>query len=442
VVLDPLAAKSLTRDVAGDCMLMNNDALVRKVIWKIVPLLALIYLLSFLDRVNIGFAALTMNADLHLTANEYGRAAGLFFGGYILFAVPANLAMHRWGAKLWISTITIVWGLVSLSSAFVSTPTEFYVVRFLLGSAESGFLPAVMLYFTYWFPPKVRGRIVASFFSAAPLSNVVGAPVSGWLLNHSIMGLKGWQSMFLLEALPTVAFGIVAGLWLSDGPQTAKWLSATERNDLRRVLDENRQTQLPHSSASGFKLAVWILGLQYFLLVVGLYGFGFWAPLIFQSVGHLSAQTIGLFVAIPYLAAALCMYVWSRHSDRHGERFIHLSVAAFLAAAGFLIAGFSTSLPVVVLGFVLATCGIYSACAVFWTLPSALVQGAAAASAIGFVNSLGNIAGYVGPAMMGELRTSTGGYSMGINVMAISLLLAAALAIGLRWTSKPVITGG
>src|ERR1700735_1578752 len=322
----------------------EKSRVINKAAWRLVPFLALLYFVSFLDRVNIGFAALTMNADVRLSASAFGLGAGIFFVGYILFTVPANMMLERIGAARWMAAITVVWGIVSLSNAFVRTPTEFYVTRFLLGVAESGFFPGVMLYLTFWFPDGARGRILGNFFLAVPLSNVLGAPVSSWLLDHSAFGLKGWQTMFLLEALPAIGLGIVAFFWLTDKPIKAIWLSPREREVLLSAITEGRRVHMSGGPLQGLRIPyMWGVGILYFLIVVGLYGFGFWVPQILSSIGHLSHLQIGWATAIPYAASIACLFLWGRHSDRTQERSWHIAIPALLSAIGFLFAGYAST---------------------------------------------------------------------------------------------------
>ena len=426
----------------------EKSLVISKAAWRLVPFLALLYFVSFLDRVNIGFAALTMNADVGLSASAFGLGAGIFFVGYILFTVPANMMLERIGAARWMAAITVVWGVVSLSNAFVRTPTEFYVTRFLLGAAESGFFPGVMLYLTFWFPDGARGRILGNFFLAVPLSNVLGAPVSSWLLDHSAFGLKGWQTMFLLEALPAIGLGIVAFFWLTDRPIKAAWLSPREREVLLGAITEGSNVQVSKRLLDGLLIPyMWGVGILYFLIVVGLYGFGFWVPQILSSIGHLSHLQIGWATAIPYAVSMACLFLWGRHSDRTRERSWHIAIPALVSAVGFLLAGYASSPVFAVVGFTLAAVGIYAACPILWTLPTVAASGAALASGIALVNSVGNIAGYVGPMMMGWLKDRTGGYAAGIHVMAASMVAAAVMALALRTrrqgagaaTSEPIV---
>lgn len=416
----------------ADHMSAEEGKAIRKAAVRLVPFLALLYFISFLDRVNVGFAALTMNADIGLSASAFGLGAGIFFVGYLLFTIPGNLVLERIGASRWIAIIMVVWGILSACMAFVQTPMQFYVLRFLLGAAESGFLPGVILYLTYWFPNEVRGRIIGNFFAAVPLSNVFGAPLSTWLLGHSIFGLKGWQTMFVVEGLPAVVLGVVTYFWLADGPAKAKWLTEREKSALAAALARGRSSTAPVSLRDGvMNPLVWRFGLIYFLIVMGLYGFGFFAPQMLKALGNLTNTEVGWAVALPYAAAAAVMYIWGRHSDATGERIWHVALPAFLGAIGFLAAGYAGSLPLALFAFTLGAIGIYAACPVFWTLPSAALTGTAAAGGIALVNSIGNVAGYVGPFVMGSLKDSTGGYGAGLVVLAASMGLAGLVVLSL-----------
>lgn len=401
---------------------------------RLIPLLAALYFVSFLDRVNIGFAALTMNADLGLSASAFGLGAGIFFVGYTLFTVPANMMLQRLGASRWLALISIVWGVISAATAFVTTPIEFYAVRFILGVTEAGFLPGVILYLTYWFPKQMRGRIIGNFFVAVPLANVLGAPLSGWLLTQSAFGFRGWQVMFIVEALPAIVLGIITLFWLTDRPGSAKWLAEGERRAIETLVDDADQAAgHPAKLRDGLlNPIVWRLGILYFLIVIGLYGFGFWSPQILRSLGDLNTQQTGWIVAIPNLVAAIGLVLWSRRSDRAGERIWHVAIPVFLSGVGFLVAGEATSLTGATLAFAMATVGIYAACPIIWTLPPLVLRSSAAAAGIALVNSLGNVGGYAGPMIMGYLKESTGGYAVGLAVLAASMTFAGFLALSLR----------
>jgi ACS family tartrate transporter-like MFS transporter len=402
----------------------------RKVALRLIPFLGLLYFVSFLDRVNVGFAALTMNADLGLSASAFGLGAGIFFIGYFLFEIPSNLILQRVGARRWIARIMLTWGVISMGMAFVTGPASFLTMRFLLGVAEAGFFPGIILYLTYWFPASARGRIIGAFMIAIPLSNVVGAPLSTMLLDVMLFGLSGWQTMFLVEGLPAVLLGVVVAVWLPDGPADARWLTPEEKQTLQRLIDAEQPARgvarLRDAVTSGH---VWLFAAIYFGLVTGLYGLGFWAPQIVRALGTLSNREVGLLTAIPYLVAAVVMVFWGRHSDARGERVWHVAVAALLGAGGFLVSAYVDD-PVVSLAALTAgAVGIYSAVPVFWTMPTAMLSGTAAAAGIALINSIGNLAGYVAPFAVGRLRDATGSYSAGLLVLATGMLLAAVLTV-------------
>lgn len=409
-----------------------------KVAWRLIPFMALLYFVAFLDRVNIGFAALTMNADLGLTAQMFGFASGIFFIGYVLFEVPSNIIMERVGARLWIARIMITWGLLSAGTAFVSTPTALYVLRFLLGVAEAGFFPGMILYLTYWFPATWRARILSAFMVALPVSNVIGGPVSTAMLSLDAYGLRGWQWMFLIEGIPAVLCGVAVLAFLRDGPAKAAWLTDEERNCLQSALAAERTA---HRSASHSSLAalreprVWFFGLIYFGMLVGMYGFGFWLPQIVKGLGNLSNFEVGLATALPYAAAALTMFLWGRHSDRTGERTWHIALPAFVGAAGLVLSGYLGGSPVLALGaLTLGAMGCYAALPVFWTLPTSMLAAGAAAAGIALVNSIGNTGGFLGPTLVGYVTEASGSYAAALWTLAAFVAVSgfAVLAIAPR----------
>lgn len=412
-------------------------ATLRKIERRIVPFLCLLYFVSFLDRVNIGFAALTMNDALGLSPSMFGIGAGIFFLGYVLFEVPSNVMLARVGARRWIARIMITWGLVSAAFAFVQGPISFYVLRFLLGVAEAGFFPGIVWYLTLWIPAAHRGRVLSLFLLALPISNVVGAPLSTSLLQIDALGLAGWQWMFLLEGLPAVLLGIVVWRWLLDGPDDARWLEPRERAWLARELAAEH-AQLAHGGRHrpGAALRdprVWMLGAVYFCVVVGLYALGFWLPQIVKSLSSLTNAQIGWLAVVPYATAALAMIAWGRHSDRTGERRWHVILPALVAAAGFAASALPGLPPAASLAALTAAgIGIYCAIAVFWTLPPMILSGTAAAAGIALVNSVGNVGGFVGPTLLGQAKQATGGYSLGFALLAGLLALGALLVAGSR----------
>jgi len=401
----------------------------RKISRRLVPFLILLYLVAFLDRVNISFAALTMNRDLGIGDSLFGLAAGMFFLGYFFFEVPSNLMLLRVGARRWIMLLMMVWGIVSVSTAFVPGPPLYIVLRFLLGSAEAGFYPGVILYLTFWLPASVRTSIMALFVTAIPLSNIVGAPLSARILflNH-IAGLKGWQWLFLLEGSPAILLGLCVLFLLPDKPDCVSWLTPEEK---RAVAHDLGAAAPPHASNAHSILdaftaqpIVYGWSLAYFFLMLGLYGLGFWIPTVLASRG-IALTHLGWLTALPYLAAIVGMILWSRHSDRHSERRLHLTAAFLSAALGFLIAAFAPDATIAILGFAVAAVGILSAMPVFWSTSTLALAGPMVAAHIAVINSIGNLGGFCGPVLMGWLRQVTHTYVAGLSAIAVCLVLGA-----------------
>jgi D-galactonate transporter len=410
----------------------------RRIGWRIIPFLIVCYFIAYLDRVNIGFAQLQMKGDLGFSDAVYGLGAGIFFLGYFLFEVPSNLILHRVGARVWIARIMITWGLISALTLFVTTPMQFYVMRFLLGVAEAGFFPGIILYLTYWYPAARRSQMTAWFMSAVPLSGLVGAPVSGWILHHfhGQHGWAGWQWLFLLEGLPAVLLGLITLVVLDNGIAHAKWLSADEKAALQRALDSEAQTKPAHSALQGMaQPRVWLMGLIYFSVVIGLYGLSFWLPLLIKSTGVTDPLTIGWLVALPYGVSVVAMILVGRSSDRHHERRWHVAVPALLGAAGLVLSTFWTSDTVLaVAALTLATAGIMVVLPLFWALPNAFLAGSAAAAGIALINALGNLAGFFGPSIIGWVKQATHSTNGGILLLAAFMVLCAVLVL---LTPKP-----
>jgi len=407
---------------------VEERAVVRKAMWRLLPFLVLAYFIAYLDRVNVGFAALTMNADLAITATAYGHGAGIFFIAYFLFEVPSNFALKRFGARVWIARIMITWGIISVGMAFITGPTSFYVMRFLLGVAEAGFFPGMILYLTFWFPNSVRAGILGLFIIANPASTIVGAPLSTSLMELSLFGLKGWQTMFILEGIPAILMGISALYVLYDSPAKARWLSEREREVLENAVrrDEARSTHRSLRDGLASPLVLWF-SLLYATLMMGVYGFGLWAPQIIKELGSLTNQQVGLVLIIPYACATVAMVLWGRHSDRTGERTWHLALPAAVGTVGFLMGSFAESFYVAVIGYTLGAIGIYGCLPLFWSLPTAFLGGTAAAGGIALINSIGNLSGYLGPSVIGKLKDVTQSYTAGMIVIAASLALASVL---------------
>ncbi len=411
------------------------DAILAKAAWRLIPFMCLMYVASFLDRVNVGFAILTMKQDLGFSPEVFGLGAGIFFWGYFLFEIPSNLMLEKFGARLWMCRIMVTWGLISMATAFVQGPTSFYILRFLLGLAEAGLYPGMILYMTYWFPQATRARFIALFLAAVPAASVIGAPISGWLLGFDGI-LHGWQWMLLLEGLPSLVFGI-AVLWLlPDRPATAKWLSADEKRILETRLADERRGDTGKHTMSGFwemltDKRIWIFIIPDFSIVIGLYGMGLWMPQMIKDLGFSNLET-GFLVALPYVVSMVGMVLLGLSSDRTGDRVWHVAGAAFAGALGLAGAGLSTNPLMIMISFCVAAFGIYGALAVFWTLPTAILRGMAAAGGLALLNSFSNLGGFFGPTLMGQLKQSTGTYTTGMLVLAAMLTLAgvATLVIG------------
>jgi MFS transporter, ACS family, tartrate transporter len=414
----------------------------RKVALRLIPLLCVLYFFAFLDRVNVSFAALTMNADLGLSAAVFGMGSGIFFLGYVLFEVPSNVMLERFGARIWIARIMLSWGLLSGAMAFIQGTTSFYVVRFLLGAAEAGFFPGIIYYLTCWFPMRQRARIIATFMLALPLSSVIGAPISTSLLDLDWLGLQGWQWMFLLEAIPTIILGLAVLRLLTDRPADAKWLTSAEREWLARALESEHTTSHQHASSLRAALVlprVWQLGIVYFGILVGLYGFGFWLPQILASLSTLSNVQVGLATMIPYALACISIVLVGRSSDVTGERPLHVAVPALLGAIALIGSGLSINPLLSFIALSVAAVGIYSGLPAFWAFASQGLQGVAAAGAIALINSIGNLGGFLGPAAIGFVKQRTGTYTASLVLIAACLVVTALLVMWMRTRSAPMV---
>ncbi len=413
----------------------TEAAVLRKVAWRLLPFMGLLYFACYLDRVNVGFAALTMNADLGISEAAYGLGSGIFFIGYFLFEIPSNLILEKVGARRWIARIMITWGLLSGAMALVQGPVSFYVVRFLLGVAEAGFFPGMILYLTYWFPWTQRAKIVAAFMMAIPLSSAIGAPISTAILGTSLFGMRGWQTMFVVEALPAVILGIVVLFRMTDRPAVAGWLTDAEKATLHTALDRDAP-KAAHGHLEGMSQAlsnpqVWRFALVYFGVIMGNYGLGFWMPQIVKGLGGLTNLQTGWLTAAPYLLAAIAMALWGRHADRTQERVWHFVIPAAIAAGAFLTAGLNPDPVVRFAGLAIATIGVSCAAPMMWSFPTRFLTASAAAAGIALINSIGNLAGYVGPSVMGFMKEATGQFGAGLLALAASVAFAAVLAIEL-----------
>ena len=407
---------------------------IRRIRRRLIPFLALLYFIAYLDRVNVGFAALQMNAALGLSPLEYGRGAGIFFLGYFLFEVPSNLALARVGARIWIARIAIVWGFVSMAMMFATGPRSFNALRFLLGAAEAGFFPGIVLYFTYWFPTRERARAMAQFSTASMAAGIVGAPLSGALLSlGGAAGLDGWQWLFLVEGVPAVVLGVVALFYLDDGPGRARWLPDDERQWLVDAIRAERSspegTPAQTIRAGLLTPGVWRFAFVLFLIVTSGYGFSFFLPQIVKRLSGASDLAVGLWTAVPFTVAAIGMITVAAHSDRTGERRRHVAACAALAATGLAASSFSGSAIVSLALLAAAAVGLYSATPPFWSLPTAFLRGDGAAAGIGLINSVGNLGGFVGPYVMGWMQGLSGDFRVGLRVLAASALFSGALVL-------------
>ncbi len=408
---------------------MSETAVFSKCAWRLIPFMGLLYVANFLDRVNVSFAALTMNHDIGLSAEAYGLGAGMFFIGYFIFEVPSNVIMEKVGARLWMFRIMLTWGIVSMATAFVTGPVSFFVLRFLLGACEAGFFPGMILYLTYWFPAATRGRFNGMFLSAIMVANIVGSPISGFILHvmGGAAGLKGWQWLFLLEGLPSCVLAFVTLFRLPSKPSDAKWLSAEEKQMIATALarDDVVHTGLRQGLSD---VRIWLLALADFGIILAVYGIGLWLPQIVQALGFNDLET-GFVVAMPYVATMIAMIVWSRLSDARGERIWHVVQPALLAAASLVAAAFLGANLWTVIALTLTTMGIYAALVVFWTLPQSFLGGTAAAGAIALVNSIANLGGFLGPTIVGYLKQTTGGYAAPMGLFAAGLVMTAIVIL-------------
>ncbi|NLP61796.1 MFS transporter [Paraburkholderia sacchari] len=410
-----------------------EEATYRKVAWRLIPLLMLCYVVAYLDRVNVGFAKLQMSTALNLSDAVYGFGAGIFFIGYFLFEVPSNVILHRVGARVWIARIMVTWGLVSIFTMFVTTPTMFYVMRFLLGVCEAGFFPGIILYLTYWYPAHRRGRMTSWFMTAVALSGVIGGPVSGWILKsfNGVNGWQGWQWLFLLEGLPSVIVGVLVFFVLDDRISEAKWLTTEERALLERNIaaEDATKEDLPLAKVL-MSARVLVMGLTYFSFVMGLYGVSFWLPTIIKATGVKDALMIGLLSAIPFAAAVVGMVLAAKSADRMRERRWHIAIPAAIGAIGLVLSvtwAHDTTLAMTAL--TIATIGILTTLPLFWSLPTAWLAGAGAAAGIALINSIGNLAGFLSPYAVGWLKQVTSANDSGMYMLAAFMILGGLLAL-------------
>jgi MFS family permease len=406
---------------------------VRKAALRFVPLLTIAYLFNYLDRTSLGFAALTMNKQLGLSASQFGLAAGIFFLGYSLFEIPSNLLLYRFGARRWLARIMISWGIVSTAMVFVVGPNSFYALRLLLGIAEAGFFPGVTFFLAAWFPVQFRTRMLAWFLIGIPVSSLVGGPICGGLLQmEGIWGLAGWQWLFIGVSLPCIPLGLLTLRLLADRPETATWLTPDERDALDHTLSSEVRERSPASWLAALRdTRVLILAAIQFGFTLASYGIGIFLPLILKEY-HLSNWAIGWISAIPYLFASAGMILWARYVDQKGRRIVNLAIACLLGGAGLVAPIVSGSLAIGLMGFSAALVGVTAARAIFWTIPTRFLTGVAAAGGLAFINSIGTVGGFVGPFMMGWLREFSGSYVVGLTAVAVIMIAATVASMSLK----------
>lgn len=407
---------------------------IQKVRWRLIPFLFILYIVAYLDRVNVGFAAIDMNRDLGFSAAVYGMGSGLFFLTYTLLEVPSNLLLARLGARVWIARIMFTWGLASTAMIFVTGPTSFYGLRLLLGAAEAGFFPGLIFYLTHWFPARERARAVALFMTATAMAGVIGAPLSSALLQlDGAFGLRGWQWLFLIEGVPAILLAPVVLTWLTEKPADATWLQPAEREWLtREMAAEQAHSAHAHVTVKDALLSprLWIVSVPYLCIVIAFYGVSFWLPQMVQATSGLGSSMVVLLSAIPYVAATAGLVIAGASSDRTGERRWHVAIPCLIGAAGFVLTVMAPqTLAISLTTLSIAAFGIWGTLGPFWTLPTAFLRGTAAAGGIALVNSVGNVGGFVGPFLVGWVRESTGQFGAGLLMLAAFLIAGAVVVL-------------
>lgn len=426
----PIALNSTSRDSA-------EQSACRKAAWRLIPLLAFAYFINYLDRTNVGFAALTMNRDLGLSASAFGLAAGIFYVGYCLFEVPSNLALYRYGARRWLARIMITWGLFAAATSFAVGPTSYAFIRLMAGIGEAGFFPGVIFYLTLWFPSQFRTRMMAIFLAAIPLSSVFSGPLSVSMLQlDGVLGLHGWQWLFVLQGLPACVLGVVCLFALPDGPAHAKWLTDDEQRALQDALERERSTTHERDFRKSLKDSrVWLLAAILFSYIIGILGIGVWMPTILKT-HHLTDMQVGLATAIPYIVGSLAMLAWARVLARKRRYVKHLVLTCAVAAIGFFASVAPSSLLPAMFGLTVAIVGLSSVRTCFYSIPATFLDKQAAAGGVAFINAVGSLGGLVGPAMVGWLKDVTGSFNAGLTGMGGMLVLATLLSAYLKTQVK------
>lgn len=417
----------------------------RRITRRIMPFLFVLYIIAFLDRVNVGYAALQMKQALGFTDQVLGLGAGIFFIGYFLLEIPGSVLVEKWSARGWIARIMISWGILAVVCGFVQNATQFYWIRFLLGAAEAGFFPGIIVYFSHWFRYQDRAKAVAMFMAAIPVSNVIGSPLSGLIMRVSWLGLAGWRWLFILEGAPAIIFGVITIFYLTDWPHQARWLKADEREWITSELEREKTTKLESHSYRILEAfahrEVILLALSYFFIVTAVYGVQFWLPSIIQRLSNLSELWVTVVTAIPYFIGLIGILLIGWSSDRTNERRLHTALPMLATSLGLFLSVVLVGDPALTIAmFCLAAVGIYGYLPGFWALPTSFLSGTTAAASIGMINSLGNLGGFVGPYVVGYLSTVTRSYSIGMIYLSVSALIAAVLILMLRTSRRPEST--
>ncbi|WP_429498292.1 MFS transporter [Robbsia andropogonis] len=427
-----LASPGIGADLSASSNASNFEVRTyAKVARHLIPFLMLCYLGAYLDRVNVGFAKLQMLNDLRFSETIYGIGAGIFFLGYFLFEIPSNLILHKVGARNWLARIMLTWAVISASFVFVKTPTTFYALRFLLGVAEAGFAPGVILYLTYWFPAARRAKALSMFFMAIPMAGILGGPLSGWIMHtfQGVQGLAGWKWLFMLEALPSLLLGVAIFLYLDNGIASAKWLSEDEKALLKRNVESDRQAATEHVSIRAFvrDRRLWLMAGIYFCVVLGQYGLTFWLPTIIRRTGVADPLWVGVLTAIPYMCAIITLPLLGNSADRRRERRLHLAIPMLVSAAAFAVLPMLGSVGPSIICMSVAAAGILASSSLFWALPTAFLSGVSAAAGIAAVNCFANLAGFFSPAIVGWLNDFTGKATAGLIFISTAVVLGAIL---------------
>lgn len=425
-----MASRNISRETIA-------DRARRRITRRIMPYLFLLFIIAFLDRVNVGYAALAMNKDLGFTPEVYGFGAGIFFAGYFLFEIPGSILVETWSARGWIARILISWGILAILTGFIQTKTQFYVVRFLLGAAEAGFFPGIIVYLSHWFRYEDRARAVALFMAAIPIANIVGAPISGLLLGVNWFGMAGWRWLFVIEGFPAIVFGIFTIFYLTDWPRQAAWLPEPEREWIASVLEQEKRTKQalhPYSSWQALRQReVIVLALAYFFIVTSANGFYFWLPTIIKRLSRSSNLVVTLIAALPYVVGLVAILFVGWSSDRSKERRWHTAISMVAASAGLFSGVILQDHPALAISmFCLAAAGLFGYLPGFWALPTSFLTGTPAAASIGLINSVGNLGGFAGPYVVGYLNEATHSFVGGVLYLSLSALVATGLIISLR----------